>query len=412
MGRVRRNFSDEELITLALERYAPLRQGMGPTKNAELAKKYGRDEAVITRAITSAFEKRLVDIVRLKYPAPLRLPALEEQLLSKFPKLHVAIVIDGMDFKKSSADERAFFGDKLHEELGKAMAHFISTSNVVRDNDTIGIGSGRGVFFLLTALSHFERLRAQNVTAVSLTGDVYARTHAAWRKNENATSIGQTGLNCQLDADDHLSLLGMSLLWPLKETKKISHPIAWERGELIKMIKKTILDADEWKLHIPDLGLVGVGVLSDGHRLYQEVKAEAEQREQRLDPIIEDLKHLASMCEFIERPKKPWYVPVGDICNRLFYVRPPEEVKVTRDQEGQIVQSIQKINEKLLTASEEQLAQIKELILIAGTLKKAPAIKQLLEEDKYNIRVLCTDKEAATEILGLERPEVSAASAG
>ena len=66
--------------------------------------------------------------------------------------------------------------------------------------------------------------------------------------------------------------------------------------------------------------------------------------------------------------------------------------------------------QKLLTATEEQLGQITELILVAGTLMKALAIKQLLEEDKFHIRILCVDKEVAEEILGIrQKPPVSAA---
>jgi hypothetical protein len=268
---------------------------------------------------------------------------------------------------------------------------------VVNDNEIIGIGSGRGVFSVLKALTYLDKVRARNVTAISLTGDVYARSHSYWRKG--LTSARLEGLNYQLDADDHLSILGLSFLGPLNQ-QPLSRSIAWEHGELTKMVKQTVLDRDEWEKHVPTLGIVGVGVLSEGHRFYQEVTSPPNEQEHRLSAIIGDLRSLTHRIEELSRHSPvPHYVPVADICNRLFYVKPPAGVRIIKEQETQIVKLIESINDKLLTASEKQLSQIKKLILVAGTEKKALAINQLLEEDKFNIRIVCLDQSAATEIL-------------
>lgn len=392
----RRPLSDEERITFVLERYAPLRRGESRKEIKEIAAKYGRQPAVVQRAINEAFARRLVDIVRLKFSAPTRLPQLEHQILERFPKLHMAIVVE-VGKNHSSRDEGALFGDKIHQELGKAVAELIGSNTVIDDNDVIGIGSGRGVFSVLKALTHFDKVRAQNVTAISLTGDVYARSHSYWQKG--LTSARLEGLNYQLDADDHLSILGMSFLGALKQMP-LSRSIAWAPGELIKMVKQTVLDREEWEKHIPDIGIVGVGVLSEGHRFYEEVKSPPNEQQQRLTPIIGDLRTLTHRIEELSRNcPVPNYVPVADICNRLFYVKPPAGVRITREQETQIVSLIASINDKLLTATEKQLSQIRRLILVAGTEKKALAINQLLEEDKFNIRIVCIDQSAAVEIL-------------
>lgn len=398
----RRSVTDEERINFALERYGPLKRGQPSKELKEIATKYGRDPAVVSRAIQDAFARGLVDIVRMKDQprVPVQVPELIEQLEHRFPKLHTALVVDVADRENLSPDERALAGDKIHEDLGYTAAHFVSNSALIHDGDIIGIGGGRGVFSFLKALTFFKRLKAQNVSAISLAGDVYARTHSWWR--EGVTRLSYPGLNFQLDPDDHLNLLGVSFSAPLN-MRKISRSIAWERGEVTRMIKETVLDREEWKKTIPMLGIVGVGVLSEGHRFYQEIKRPEEQREHMLKPILGDLHRLIEMISSLEFPKDHWYVPVGDICNRLFYVRPPPEVRISSEQERQIRELIKNLNEKLLTATEEQLSQITQLILIAGTRRKALAIKQLLEEDRFHIRILCVDKEAAEEILGIRQ---------
>lgn len=399
----RRELTDEDRINFALERYGPLRRGEPRKELKEIADNHSRAEAVVSRAIKEVFARGLVDIVRMKDRprVPVQVPELEAQLEHKFPKLHNAIVVETANRADLSADDRALAGDKIHEDLGYAVAHFVSNSALVHDGDVIGIGGGRGVFSFLKALTFFKKLKAQNVTAISLAGDVYARTHSFWR--EGVTSLSYPGLNFQLDPDDHLNLLGVSVFASMN-MRKISRSIAWERGEVIKMIKETVLDRDEWKKTIPTLGVVGVGVLSEGHRFYQEVKRPESQREHLLKPILGDLHLLIQLCSSLQYPPQwQWYVPVGDVCNRLFYVKPPAEVKISDEQRRQILARITSINDRLLTATEAQLSEITQLILIAGTLRKALAVKQLLEEDKYNIRILCVDQEAAEEILGIRQ---------
>jgi hypothetical protein len=130
------------------------------------------------------------------------------------------------------------------------------------------------------------------------------------------------------------------------------------------------------------------------------VKAPPSLREHRLTPILGDLRALADkVSDAVEPSQAERYVPVADVCNRLFYVNPPAGISISAEKQKQIKALIQNINEKLLCPSEEGLSDIKQLMLVAGTLKKAQAIKQLLEEDKYKIRIICVDQEAAEAIL-------------
>ena len=60
---------------------------------------------------------------------------------------------------------------------------------------------------------------------------------------------------------------------------------------------------------------------------------------------------------------------------------------------------IDKINSRMLNVTAAQLESINNIIVVAGTSRKALAIRELLEHSQYNIRYLCTDSIAARKIL-------------
>src|SRR5438132_312890 len=68
--------------SIAVDRFKGLSDGGTPTPIKQLAEGYGRDPAVISRAIASAFQERLVEVLRIDIPEePLPCQDLEEQLL-------------------------------------------------------------------------------------------------------------------------------------------------------------------------------------------------------------------------------------------------------------------------------------------------------------------------------------------
>jgi DNA-binding transcriptional regulator LsrR (DeoR family) len=392
--KAKRSITDEERIEIALERFEPLTKNLPLKEISVIATEHDRHPSVITDAIKDAFARKLVSIVRLKHPGPARVVELEEKLERRFPNLRVARVIKAQVYSATSTT--GHLADKIHQELGKVAAGLIAKKLTIRDEDIIGIGSGRGVYAFIEALGRLPTLRAHNVTAVSLTGDVDPRRHEYWDENIDSST---PGINLSLDADVHANFLGLCFPRDLNIVK-ISALIAWERGELTAMRKRTILDRDTWKTIVPNLAIVGIGVFSHGHRFYQAVKGASKLGEKGLTPILGDLRELKNKLEqAVDRAEAERYVPVADVCNRLFYVKPPPDITINSEREKQIKALIDRINDKLLCASEEQLKDIKQLMLVAGTLKKAQAIKQLLEEGKYNIRIICVDEEAAEAIL-------------
>jgi hypothetical protein len=98
----------------------------------------------------------------------------------------------------------------------------------------------------------------------------------------------------------------------------------------------------------------------------------------------------------------PSYVPVADICNRLFFVPPPRGVSLAAHDRRKILELIDTINSRLINVSEDQLKDIRQIILVAGTARKALAIRYLLsrpKKDRLSIRILCTDQASAKLIL-------------
>jgi hypothetical protein len=264
------------------------------------------------------------------------------------------------------------------------MAQLIATGTVFRSGSVIGLGSGRGVYHTVDALSKLPPLRATNVKLVSLTGAVFAQDHAS-------------KMNLRLDADFHVNLFGQCFAHPV-EIHQIHAPIVLsDPRELSAVRKRTWLGKETWEGDIH--GLFGVGVLKKGHR-FNEFVDESERgefkRDHTLDPILEPLRKLIRICKTVSND---CYCPVADICNNLFFVTPPPEAKVPMEVATSIRQLIESINRQLVNISEAQLGQIRNIMLVAGGVQKAYAIRQLLTNDSYHIPFICTDGATAREIL-------------
>jgi hypothetical protein len=314
----RKELTDEERTSIALDRFGPLQQGMRTVEVEVLSKRYKRDPAVISRAISEAFRRGLVQIRKVeRVEQPNRAPELEARLQSRFDLLG-AIVIEPSESSASATEDRRslVFGDELHAKLGSAMAQLIATGTVFRSGSVIGLGSGRGVYHTVDALSKLPPLRATKVTLVSLTGAVFAQDHAV-------------RVNLRLDADFHVNLFGQCFAHPV-EIHQIHAPIVLsDPREFSAVRKRTWLGKEKWEGNIH--GLFGVGVLKRGHRFNEFVDAYERSdfnRDHTLDPILEPLRKLIRICRTVSND---YYCPVADICNNLFLVPPPPEAKVSPD---------------------------------------------------------------------------------
>jgi DNA-binding transcriptional regulator LsrR (DeoR family) len=179
--------TDEERIQIALNYYKP-----GMTLKG-LKEEFDRDPATLSRAKKEAFERGLVEVRRVERAHYRRDTDLEEQLKESF-KIQLPVVVATEISQDSRHD--ALAGDKAHAILGSVAASLIAQGTLFRPNDVIGVGSGRGVFHTIECLQE-QRLGVSNITLVSLTGDIGARSHA--RK-----------INVHMDADTHVDMLSSS----------------------------------------------------------------------------------------------------------------------------------------------------------------------------------------------------------
>jgi len=376
-----KQITDEEAIAITLRRYGSLTRGQGELAIKVLVDEFHRPKNAITLAIRVAFQKRLVEIRRveredLTLKSPTRNTALENELRARFPSLAGAIVVESSESNS----------DRIHRDIGYALARELGIH--IDDGAIVGLGSGRGPYYTVEGAKKLTPLSSRGVTLMSLTGDLYPQGH-------------EKGLNAVLDADFHTALFSMSFS-ELMTLRKISSTIAHEDIESAR--KKTWLDRDEYRKHTPTVAIVGLGVLKEHHRFYQEVRREtgaaSPSGQNVLAPIKKFLKELVDISE---KYSQGIYCPIADVCNRLMFVERPD-VRIKEADRQKMLKLIEAINARLLTIDSDQLGRIRGLLLVAGTTQKALAIRKLLLESELQqsglrIRTVCTDSAAAQLIL-------------
>jgi DNA-binding transcriptional regulator LsrR (DeoR family) len=372
MRKPKREITDDERIDIALKYYKP-----GITLKA-LQQQFQRHPSTLSRAMTEAFEQGLVEVKKVERAHYRQDADLEEQLKESF-KIQLPLVVD-TEIRQNLGDA-ALAGDKVHAILGSVAASLITKGALFRPNDVIGVGSGRGVFHTIESLEQ-HRLGVPNITLVSLTGNVGARSHAQ-------------KINVQMDADTHVDMLSKSFSQKI-ESFKISSLVSHRDTAVLKALREeTWLSTTQWRA--PTIALIGVGTMGPGHRFYELANSNDTPQPMFL-ALKEDLQNLIKLCKKIQSVYGD-YCPVGDICNNLFFVTPPSHVRVSSHDENEIRSTIKGINSKLLNIDDDQLQQIDNLMMVAGTAQKALAIRELLVHRGYKIRILCTDVAAAKSIL-------------
>ena len=319
--------------------------------------------------------------------------------INKLPKLEEALR-KHFRLRKCSVFDIVGDSDLVHKTLG-----IIASSDITEDLKhnlkyikTISLGSGRAVFYAVQGISksrkEFNDIKNEDLKLVSLLG---------WHRVSDYTNQ----INSLMDADLNVNYLaGAFSTKPLFEM--VYHPICVEENRIEGVLENLFFP----KATKFDICVLGVGVLSEGHNFFKRIK---EEKVDEFYPIFAHLKILVDFCKDIENEAKAMrkeYVPIGDICNRLFFVPPPTSLsKKIKDKIGkkqvEIEQCIENVNKLLVAVTEEQLKKAKSIYLIAGTGKKGFAIKKCIDKYRENIELLCIDKEAALVIAEEEGIDVS-----
>jgi len=181
-----------------------------------------------------------------------------------------------------------------------------------------------------------------------------------------------------------------------------SDEAAWDI-ERSRRLSGTWLADDEFRKHVPNHAIVGLGVLRGNNRLVQEAKSDPRQRSPSLNPIYPLLEKLVQDIDFVQK-KCISYCPVADFCNSLFVILPAKTASsdVVRVVEEDIRRTIESINKHLLTITYDQIRCIENVMLVARTLEKAPGIYQLLTEKEGAVSGICVDKAAAEYVLAMK----------
>ena len=369
----------EEKVQLALERFGSDDQ-RSFTSIAELAQRHKRAAAVVSRAITSAFKSGLVSVQRSSELSPDRDDATENAMLSRFSGLQSCCVIS----PSPKGREPSLYGDSVHAELGIAAAQFIASSAFIQDGDAIGLSGGRALFHLTSCLSRNARtglasLRPRDIALLSLSGDNYARDHS-----------GQTSTS--FDADAHVRLCSFAFRERVA-CEFISRAVVCRtQQEQQFALNESWLGSERWARGKRLKGLMGVGVFAEGHRLYAEAGAVGDARERRFDAIRGSLRRLQ---EYSILASKDYYSPVADVANCLFFVEPPNGHVLSKDLRNNIERQIETINDQLVIAGRRVLERMHSILLVAGTMAKAHALKFILDRATLPVRYLVLDQPTA-----------------
>lgn len=368
----------EDCVRFAIRWLEPLKEGDSAVEFTRLAQEFRRDRGTISEGIRTAFEHGYVQLIRSgddAEPDPFRYreQALETLLRDKFSTLKEAIVIGAGPRQLPS--NQSEHGNILHERLGRTMAKFLAetVSFDLREGESFGFGSGRAVYHTVKNVSKFVRpyIRVKEVTLVSLCGNCQVKS------GQPSSPI--------LDANYNANALTTALDGPYSIVPVMAESIAPSGIDGLRMRAPFVTRP-------PNLALVGVGVLEGEHRFVNIDEIQA-----FVGPILEELKELNQLTRQLAAPD---YCAVGDICNYLFRVPTPKNIKLSKDQQRayeKIDELIVTINGRLLVITPQELATSKtRLLVVAGGRAKARAIRYLLSGPfGLNVEVLCTDRATA-----------------
>lgn len=379
-----RRVTPDLAIEVALARYAPLSKGEREISIEGLAERFGLSKNTVVSALGKAFQQGWVEVRRGEGQRHLDRPQntqLEDRLKERFPMLRER------DTRVVVVDTLGENSDATHAELGFALARYIGL--LIRDGSRVGLGSGRGPYYTAKGLGMLHKVHRRDVQLYSLTGVLHPR-------------IEKQDVNALVDADNNANELGKAFKEPVSYPGMVPYPIAYRSPAEAAAARELTWLGSQFQEEKPNLAIVGVGVLGKGHRFYEAVIEHRQRKKPAnkkhiarisgLEPILGELDALVAATEKVNQ-NSPHLHLVADVCNRLFYLPPPREDMLTATVRREVEKRIDEVNGKLLNITDDQLAAIEDLVLIAGSLDKAPALKHMLSGGTKlkNIQLICID---------------------
>lgn len=397
--------TDEDGARLADWWADPINDGGAPPSFKSLAERaaieLGEDGKAITaktaeRYVRREFKRGHFHVRRVSMvPEPERDGAAEKRLEDKWREcgVHNFIVI--------KSREGDYGSDFIHSQLGYALTTYLTNyASFFDDGDRIGIGSGRAVHAVVNCFLRHRSKSLSNIFLMSLTGSIYPH----FTNTDNSTIV---------DADSNVLKFIPYFTNPI-DVKLMSSQIAYSNiieekkkrwisisDNLYDSFGNPIDDIDaETRMRIPTCSFVGIGVFHDGHRLYDYIKSVKEGK-------IDDDIYFKSIKRDLEEAyninndtlHSHGYVPLADLCNRFFVVNAPKGTKhiqktdnITKDLTKLVNE---KINPKLMTVPKTMLRHVPRNVLIAGTSKKAHAVRTMIERKYVKFKFICINSDIA-----------------
>lgn len=397
---------------------------------------------VIQRAIGDAFANGYVRIERQSIVAHYAYDEpLSRSLQERFGiKRAIVIRIEGLNKTASkipAPKQRVHQNNIAHEQLGHALArHITANAELFRDGDRIAIGNGRGVHYTVMSLQEMPRCGANNINILSYSGSL------SRYKKEDGASLSVW------DADDNALLL-MRAFSGSVVAQQINHHIVCHERQRGAVLRNTPLGLKRRGNQVPlQHAIMGLGVMDHDHYFFKDIRRREDDKrgmaldEESMGPNYEFFGLLSRLVRKLDQvhDAHPGYWAAAEISGRYFFVEPPKGVNFIElddtpktdveamKKAGKPVErktrriSIEKLRQEfneiirnlnlwLLNPTFDQLSEIQNVMLAAGTPAKALAIRTLLlhcsghETSPDNgehlppIRCLCVDDTTALAIL-------------
>jgi DNA-binding transcriptional regulator LsrR (DeoR family) len=315
----------------------------------EVAARLHLSKQEVARFIKRARDRKLVSL-RVEDPSLPRVDRPLSRRLEDLSGIRTVVAVRVTTRGAHSADASARPVDRhIHEVIATAAARYLWDR--IRDHDHILVGAGRAVRFTVDALGRCasaEPRSFEGVQVTSLTGNPLVRRDPQ-----------------DLDSDAITSELGHVLKLDGSAVHRVNTQyIARNPGRVLRQLGSSLMKPD-WGGRVPDIALLGVGVLDSRHHLMSSSRSSTMMRPVR------------AILDRLEREVLPsGRSPVIDVYD-TFWVREDALDPVTA---GVARELVAELNSVLVAAPRSKVNQAREKIIIAGGAAKYEAILTLLQD--------------------------------
>lgn len=295
-------------------------------------------------------------------------PRLSDELAGR-SELRRAVVVRIPDWPLGRPDDDQF----LHRQLGSAAAEYLCS--VLRNDDLVAVGAGRGSAFTADAIHELAalasgRVQGRGLTFASITGGSIRRL-----------PDGSAGT---LDADAIADDLARAFSSDTRGTQLVLLPIAMpiEHRGMVSTIAPH-LESSWWKTKRVDICLVGLGVLGPKHF--------SASQGAHINAILSELDHVTA-----EVPYRGYPGAIAEFAHRFWLTK-----DLQPETQSRVQTLLDAINSKIVGVELEALDRAREKIVVAGGSYKYPAIEAMVKGNRcaFHPTTLVTDADTAKRLL-------------